>query len=146
MKKNLSRVFVLLTLLLCLGTSTVSAQPYSKSYVANPDGSRYFYGVDNSKNTKIYAGLGWYFTVTNISFSCNVSPTPGMAFTPMRKTSSNVYILCGAKKGWAKVPTGKQYPGWGDCAGEVGDYYLGVRLDDRLTSCIASVAGDWNAN
>lgn len=146
MKKKLSRMCILAVLFLCIGTSAVSAQSYSKYSVSNPNGTRTFYGISNSKNTKIYSGKEWFFKVTSISFSSSTSGTAGMAFTPMRRSSEGIYMLCGANKGWATTTTKYLTPGWGSASGQVGDYYLGVRLDDRLTKCTASVAGDWNAN
>ena len=90
--------------------------------------------------------IGVFFKVTSISFSSSISGTPGMAFAPMKKSSSGIYMLCGGNKGWAASVQDYVRPGWQSGYGKTGDYYLGVRLDDRLTKCTASVAGDWNAN
>lgn len=143
---KVSRLFILAILFLCLGSTVSSAQAYSKYSVSNPDGTTKFYGVSNSKNTKIYEGKNWFFKVTSISFSSSTSGTLGMAFAPMRKSNEGIYMLCGGNKGWAASVKDYQYLGWQSGSGTVGDYYLGVRLDDRLTKCTASVAGDWNAN
>lgn len=84
---KLSRLFLLSILIICMTATSVSAQAYSKYSITNPEGNTRFYGVDNSKNTKIYAGLHWKFKVTSISFSKDASNTAGIAFSPMKKVT-----------------------------------------------------------
>ncbi|MGN0367631.1 MAG: hypothetical protein ACI4EK_02520 [Wujia sp.] len=142
---KIKKLFVLCILVLCLFQTTAYAQAFSKYGVTNPNGTTTFYAITNSLNTKIYEGKSWKVKATLLTFSSSISGTSGLAFVPMVKNSA--YMLCGGKKVWATGPTGGYlYGGWDSGRGEVGDYYLGTRLDTRLTSCSASVAGDWNSN
>lgn len=146
MKVKLARFLVLGVLLLGVGGSTVFGQAFSKYGLTNSKGDTVFHGIDNSKNTKVYAGKDWKMKVTSIYFSQSIpSNNPGIKFSPMKK-NGNIYSLCGGGYVWAKT-TQSTYTlvSWTG-SGDIGDYYLGARLDDRLTSCSANVAGDWNAN
>lgn len=147
MKVKLARFLVLGVLLLGVGGSTVFGQAFSKYGLTNPEGDTVFHGIDNSKNTKIYAGKKWLIKVTSISFSESIpSNNPGIKFSPMKK-NGNIYSLCGGNYFWTKTTQSGYTPiEWNSGAGAVGDYYLGARLDNRLTTCSANVAGDWNAN
>ncbi len=142
-----AKLLLIVAIAFCFTSANADAQAFSKYNVTNPTGSTTFYGISNSKNTKIYKGKDWLYKVTSISFSKSAAGTAGMAFAPMKKSSLGIYSLCGGVKSWASAPMSKYvYKGWNSGAGAVGDYYLGTRLDTVLTNCTASAAGDWNAN
>lgn len=117
---------------------------FSKYGVTNYNGTRIFRALTTAPNKKATRNADWYYKVNTIQFTMDTSGTLGMAFTPMKYMEEDYYTV-GADVGWALSSTGVKYKGWNGNGFENITYYLGLRLDDLLTSGSGSVSGYWNA-
>ena len=148
MRKKLLTGIMTAAMVMCLGVTPAFAgnTNYDAGTVTNYNGTTTYRAMTTAPNTKATANADWFMNVSSLAFKGTTAGSSGITFKPMLRSGNSSYTEVDTRAAWTTTTMNTKYYSWkGHGAAKV-TYYLGVRLDDRLTNTSATASGYWNAN